>query len=249
LTDVLSCGLTDCWNTVESQLMILGALGDKDPEANAAFPPETHGPLHMAAGEYHRRAIHFSPTPPKMKQEGLYPLAPLWEALADGRPPTPELAGEVIGPLDPAEPLPLPAHRVAGSLLIVTERIEAVGRNWYNLLERLMAQSGAPYAAALRVLDNRRANVLLLTRWQAVHLPPIRHFIPLQYLSRCLGHPGAVWADLEKAQALPFIASVAQRLNSFAGTPGGLTEAVELLKRNILEVQTPPEEPDAAGQP
>jgi len=235
LTDVPSCGILDQRDHAALEMMLLGALGDKDPESCEAQSATNCKQIHEAAAEYHRYAIHFSPTPPKLKEQGIYPLKPLWEALAQGRQVTAALAAETLGALPPEEEMPLPRYAVSGSLVVVTERLNVVGRAWYALLEQLMNKAGVPYAAALRVLDGKRGNVLLLTRWQATHLPPVKHFVPESYLPHCLGHPGALWADLEKASALGFLKSVEQRINTFVGTPGNFNPIAKQLTSEILD--------------
>jgi hypothetical protein len=239
LTDVLSCGVDSAWGGTETALRVIGALGDKVPEVAAAYPAGKHLALYAAMAEYNRRLIQFSPTPPAMKAEGLYPLRPLWEALAAGRETTPELAHELLGEPPAEEPRIVPAFERVGSLLVVTDKLSSMGRTWYGLLEELMAADGAYYAAALRVMSERHANILLLTDWRAVYLPPVRHFIPEIYLPRCLGHPTAIWADLELSEALPFLTAVATRMNHFLGTPGNLGHAAGELQRNILDLPAP----------
>lgn len=239
LTDVLSCGLSSAWEQAEEQLRVLGALGDKVPEVAAGYPAAQHPALYGAMAEYNRRLIEYSPTPPEMKAAGIYPLRPLWEALADGREVAPQLAVDTLGELQPLPARALPEFVRAGSLLLVTQKLNRVGRTWYALLEELMAREGEHYAAAVRIMDDTRANMLLLTDWRAVHLPPVRHFVPEVYLPRCLGHPSAVWADLDKADALPFLSAVAERMNHFLGTPGEFTRAAEELKRNVLDAPAP----------
>ncbi len=246
LTDVLSCGLSSAWGETETKLRVLGALGDKVPEVAVGYPAAQYPQLYAAMTEYNRRLIDFSPTPPAMKAAGIYPLRPLWEALSAGREITPQLADETLGELPAVPARELPQFARVGSLLVVTQKLTRVGRTWYALLEELMAREGEFYAVAVRVMDENRANMLLLTDWRAVHLPPVRHFVPEIYLPRCLGHPSAVWADLDKADALPFLSAVAERMNHFLGTPGEFTRAGEELKRNVLEAApTPPEEPRA----
>lgn len=236
LTDVLSCGVDSAWGGTETALRVIGALGDKVPEVAAAYPASGYPELYDAMREYNRRLIQFSPTPPAMKAEGLYPLRPLWEALAAGQQPTPRLADDLLGIAPAEEPRQVPAYERVGSLLIVTDKLNSMGRTWYGLLEELMAADNIYYAAALRVMSERHANILLLTDWRAVHLPPVRHFVPEQYLPRCLGHPAAIWADLDLSDALPFLNAVTTRLNHFLGTPGDLGHAAAELQRNILDV-------------
>ncbi|MCH7472605.1 hypothetical protein IIA79_06600, partial [bacterium] len=237
LTDVFSCGLTGKWGGVETNLMAMGTIADKVAEVAAAYPAQDYAGLHGAVEEFDRRALHFSPTPPEMKEQGIYPLQPLWEALAEGKEISPSLAEETLGPLEPWPPYPTPAYEVAGSLLIVTETLAMAGRAWYALLERLMELEGVPYALALRLLDGKRANFLLLSNWQMTYMPPVKSFIPPAYLPRCLGHPSALWVDLHKEEALEFIGEVAERLNGFADTPAGINKATGLLRDNIIDPQ------------
>jgi len=240
LTDVPSCGLLAETDEQTQTLMVLGALGDKVPEVTAAYSRETHLQLHEANYAYHQRLVHFSPTPREMKQQGVQPMRPLWEKLAAGASVTPRLAEDVLGELlSPPEPV-LPESLRCGELLFVTSPLPAVGRTWYALLERLMAQAGTSYAAALRILDGRRANMLLLTHWEATHLPPVRHFVPPEYLHRCLGHMAAVWVDVPKDEALILLESVARRLNGFMQTIGNFQPVAQLLARNIIDPATAP---------
>jgi hypothetical protein len=240
LTDVLSCGLSAEWDAPERNLRVLGALGDKVSEVALAYPQAGHRDLYAAAQEFNRRMIDFSPTPPALKDAGEYPMRPLWEVLAAGREINPGLAQEMLGALPEAEPRAIPSCVRVGSLLMATGKLSSVGRTWYGQLEALMEREGAYYAAAIRLMDGKRANILLLTDWRSVHLPPVRVFVPEQYLPRCLGHPAAVWADLDKADALEFLSAVTERLNQFLGTPGAFKPAGEELQRNILNaVPTP----------
>jgi hypothetical protein len=112
-----------------------------------------------------------------------------------------------------------------------------MGRAWYALLERVMAEAGVPYAIAVRLLNGMNANMLLLTRWQEPDKPPIRMFVPTEYLSRCLGHSTAVWADLPKDQALTFLASVIGNVARYAGGEVDPAGALALVEQNILQAQ------------
>lgn len=240
LTDVPSCGLLTGTDEPTRALMVLGALGDKVPEVTTVFSRETHPQLHAANQAYHQRLVHFSPTPRELKQQGVQPMRPLWEQLAAGAPVTPQLAEDALGELPtPTEPV-LPDALRCGELLFVTSPLPAVGRTWYALLEVLMAQAGTSYAAALRILDGRRANMLLLTHWEATHLPPVRYFVPPEYLHRCLGHMAAVWVDVPSDEALTLLESVARRLNSFMETAGDFQPVAQLLTRNIIDPATRP---------
>jgi hypothetical protein len=245
LSDVLSCSLVRRYDEETRQLAVLGALGDKVPEVATALPQSEHPALYDAVEEYNARCMYFSPTPPEMKQRGDYPLAPLWSALAAGRQPSPELAHETLGQLA-QEPAPeLPESMVSGGLLFVTQRLELRGRLWYGLLERLMERDGLSYSVAIRLLNGRRVNLLLLTRWIHTHMPPVRYFIPPQYLSQCLGHPGALWADLEPGQALPFLREVARGINRFLGEESPLEAVFARLEENILSVEAVYDQPES----
>jgi hypothetical protein len=241
LTDILGCGLYRNTAGIDGELMVLGALGDKVPEVSACFSAETHPQLHAANQAFHQRLIHFSPTPREMKVDGVQPLKPLWEALADGRPVAPETAEAALGALEPPPLPPLPDHQLCGSLLFVTDRLTSVGRTWYAILERLMRQTGTPYAAALRILDERRANMLLLTHWNSIELPPIRHFVPAEYWPRCLGHMAAVWIDVPKSEALVLLEAVARNLNKFLNTEEDFQPVAEALEQRIINA--PPSNP------
>jgi len=240
LTDVPGCGLVAGVGPVERELMILGALGDKVPEVHAACPRAIHPELHAAVEDYSRRAIHFSPTPPDIKQVGGYPLRRLWEALADGERATAGLAERLLGTLPPPPEERTPEHERVGSLVVVTERLDSVGRTWYGLLERLMARENAAYACAMRVLDERRANILLVTDWRNTSIAPVRLFVPQSFLPRCLGHPTAVWADLERGEALGFLDAVATRINQFQDTPASFRTAERLLSERIVNALPQP---------
>lgn len=235
LTDILSCALCRGADSRDRDLAVLGALGDKVPEVATCFSPETFPDLHAANEAFHRRLIHFSPTPKELKDQGIQPLKPLWEALAAGQPVAPATADSLLGALPPVEPPSLPSYGLCGSLLFVTDRLQSVGRTWYAILERLMQHADAPYAAALRILDNRRANMLLLTHWSAVHLPPVRYFVPAEYQARCLGHMAAVWIDVSKGEALELLGAVALNLNAFLNTPSDFAPISVLLERRIID--------------
>ena len=236
LTDIPGCGLVDTWNGPERELMLLGAIGDKVPEVCAAYPEDGSQSrlLHEANSAFHRRAIHFSPTPEHFKQAGEYPLRPLWEALADGEPPSAELDERLYGALSPPPAPSTPETEACGSLLCITQPLAEVGRQWYGLLERLMRKHGLAYAMAMRVLDGKHANILLLTQWDATHLPPVRLFIPDSYGPHLLGHPGATWADFPLDLALPFLRTVVARLNDFMGTPAGFDGIEEKLDKAFI---------------
>ncbi|MBN2081287.1 hypothetical protein JW859_03670 [bacterium] len=234
LTDVLSCGLVAEPGRVERDLMVLGALGDKVAEVSRLYTVDSHAHLHQANTAYHQRMIHFSPTPRAMKQSGVQPLEPLWQALAGGAAIDPYLAREQLGPLPAGETPHVPDYLACGSILFVTERPPAVGRTWYATLEGLMAQTGLAYAAAVRILDGSRANMLLLTHWQSVHLPPIRYFVPAKFLARCLGHMAAVWIDVHSSEALELLKAVTDGLNAFLGTPADFSPVADALEQNVL---------------
>lgn len=235
LTDVVSCGLVAEPSAIERQLMTLGALGDKVPEIVASCSNESHADLHAANQAFHQRMIHFSPTPKELKQRNMQPLSPLWEALAAGKPISAALADDILGELAGPPPPELPAFFQCGSLLFVTDRLQTVGRTWYAILEQLMQREDAPYAVALRILDKRRANMLLLTHWSAIHLPPIRHFVPPEYWPQCLGHAAAVWIDVQKGEALRLLAAVTKNLNSFLNTPCDFAPAASALQSGIID--------------
>jgi hypothetical protein len=246
LTDIPGCGLLNQWDSPERELMLLGALGDKVPEICSEFPETDprYRPLHEANAAFHQRAISFSPTPEQFKLAGEYPLRPLWEALAAGEPPSAELDARLYGeqPATPAAEAPETA--VCGSLLCITQPLAEAGRQWYGLLERLMRDRGLPYAAAMRVLDGKHANILLLTQWSATHLPPVRMFVPDGYGPHLLGHPGATWADLPLDQALPFLRTVVARLNGFMETPAEFEAiAAQLDKAFLAPARTGPISP------
>jgi len=100
-----------------------------------------------------------------------------------------------------------------------------------------MEQAGVPYTIAVRLLNGRNANMLLLTRWQEPDKPPVRMFVPLEYLPRCLGHSTAVWADLPREQALPFLSSVVASIAAYSGKPADPADALALVEQNILKAQ------------
>jgi hypothetical protein len=231
--------------------MVVGALSDKVPEINRAYPPATHQRLHAAVDEYNRRTLVYSPTPIAMKEANIYPLKPLWDALAAGSEVNAELAGKTLdstvtaassrriedGGTDAAatEKPSTPEYQVLGNVALVTERLAAMGRAWYALLERIMDEAGVPYAVAVRLLNGQNANMLLLTRWQEPDKPPIRMFIPAEYLPRCLGHSTAVWADLPREQALPFLRAVVARVADYANVQVDAEDALRLVEQNILK--------------
>jgi hypothetical protein len=238
LTDILSCGLTETWDGTDLDLMITGALSDKVPEIYRAYPPTgEYAPLHAAVDEYNHRTLVFSPTPLAMKEAGEYPLRPLWSALIAGAPVRAEQAESALGSAPRPDELPLPNFAVLGSVAIVTDRLAAMGRAWYALLERIMDQEQVPYAIAVRLLNGQNANMLLLTRWQDPDKPPVRMFVPPEYLPRCLGHSTAVWADLPRDQALVFLAAVISRIAAYGGQSVDPEDALKLVKQNILQAQ------------
>jgi hypothetical protein len=242
LTDVPGCTLGTAYAAGETDraLAMLGAMGDKDAGMVSAYSQTCEG-LGDVVAECHRWMVHYSPTPKHMKEQGQMPLEPLWKALAAGGAPTTELVSSALGELPPAKESPLPSHAVCGGIVITTERLPGVGRTWYSMLEKLMEQNGRSYAIALRILDGRRANMLMLTHWRAIHLPPIRHFVPEQYWPRCLGHYAAVWLDVDKSQALDVIGDTVDELNRFLGTDGSFAEVGESITKNILDA--PPSDP------
>ena len=79
--------------------------------------------------------------------------------------------------------------------------------------------------------------MLLLTRWTDTHMPPVRFFIPPHYLPQCLGHPGALWADLEPQQAPGFLRDVAGGINAFLGIEADMSAVLDSLKRNIIDFE------------
>jgi hypothetical protein len=239
LTDVLSCALLGSADQVADNLRLLGALGDKVPEVAAAYPASDFPLLYAANHAFNEMLLHYSPTPKEFKSEDRLPAAPLWEALAAGVPVDPDLVSLALPGTHPAQAEASEAMRpqisVCGSLLFVVERLSLLGRSWYALLEALMLDAGTSYAIATRVLDGNRANMLLLTHWQHTHVPPVRNFIPPEYWPRCLGHPAAVWVDLDRREALPFLSRVANNINAFFDSPADFESTAELLNKNILD--------------
>ena len=240
LTDVPLCGLTDNLGPADRRLMTLGSLGDKVPDISLEYEAGAEDSLSRACEEFHHRLIHFSPTPKLMKQEGIMPMAPLWDAMAAGDEVAPVLAVETLGPLEHPPKPELPGSRTCGGVVFVTERLLSVGRTWYNLLERLMQREDVPYAAALRILDETRANMLLLTDWRAVDHPPIRYYVPDEFGPRCLGHLTAVWVDVDRGDALGLLEAVAAGANEFRGTPADFAPVAADLTANIISPPAPP---------
>ncbi|MEZ5338976.1 MAG: hypothetical protein R3F46_12020 [bacterium] len=234
LTDILSCGLCDRWESVELELMQLGALGDKVPEIALSRPPASHPQLYAANEQFHAWMINYSPTPKELKDQHLQPLQPLWEALADGAAVSPETSTRILGRSLETGAEFEPQCSAVGAILLSTTRLPSVGRTWYGLLEELMQRSGRSYALALRVLGDNRANLLLLTHWTAIHRAPVRMFIPQRYQGNCIGHPGAVWVDLERPQTTDFIRSTVEALNVFYGEAADIGPALAELQANIL---------------
>ncbi|MCC7478973.1 hypothetical protein IT575_11015 [bacterium] len=251
LTDVFSCGLSKRWEQTELEIMALGALSDKVPEIESAFPASSYPSLHAAVEDYHQRHLQYSPTPRELRNRGEYPLRPLWEAIADGAKLEPALAERVLGKLPPAEEVPQAQYQLVGGVLVITQQLQAMGRAWYALLEELMKRENVPYAIAVRLLDKRRANFLLLTRWQLTHVPPVRYFIPERNLPQVLGHPGALWADMDKDQAPDFLREVIAGINLYLGLEHDSSTAIEQISKNILEAEPVRMEnvPDPAAAP
>ncbi|MCB1220249.1 MAG: hypothetical protein H7A35_13975 [Planctomycetales bacterium] len=237
LTDILSCGLTDRWGRHELDLMYLGALGDKVPEVSVSRPPAEHPELYSANEQFHAWMINYSPTPKEMKDRHIQPLQKLWEALADGAAVSPDSSTKILGQsLDTAAEFE-PECSPVGEILLMTTKLPSVGRTWYGLLEQLMQRHERSYALALRVLGDNRANLLLLTHWTAIHRAPVRMFIPERYQGNCIGHPGAVWVDLERQQATDFIRSTVDALNQFYGVEADIGKALSELQGNVLYPQ------------
>jgi hypothetical protein len=236
LTDVLGCALYDptATDAEADELRLLGAIADKVPEVAVACGSHHCQHLYAANEAFHQQLLQFSPTPAAAKAANQLPIEPLWESLASGTAVASHLVTELFGALSLGEPLPHPAVIRCGGILFITERLSILGRSWYGLLEVLMEREGCSYAAALRVLDGNRANMLLLTHWKHTHVPPIRGFVPAEYWPRCLGHDAAVWVDLDKSQALGFLEQVAANANQFTGQLCSFAEVADELRRNIL---------------
>ena len=238
LTDVPLCGLCDSLEHTDRRLMTLGAIGDKVPDISLEHD-NGDDDLTPACEAFHHRLIHFSPTPREMKKAEIMPTAPLWQALANGEEISAGLATRHLGELEIPPKPDLPECLTCGSVTFVTQRLTSVGRTWYNLLERLMKHEGVPYAAALRILDESRANMLLLTDWRAVDHPPIRYFVPDEFGPRCLGHLTAVWVDVERHQALSLLSEVAWGINEFCGSPADFEAIAQALTVNIISPPAP----------
>ncbi len=242
LTDILSCGFVDNWGQSELDLMYLGALGDKVPEVALSRPQAGNPELYEANEQYHAWMINYSPTPKEMKDQRIQPLQKLWVALAAGEPVSPDTSTGILGSSLPTRSGEVPECAPVGEILLMTSRLPSVGRTWYGLLEDLMQEHERSYSLALRVLGDNRANLLLLTHWTAIHRAPIRMFIPQRFQGNCIGHPGAVWVDLERQQATDFIRSTVDNLNSFYGIEADVSPALSSMQGNILY---PPEDQPA----
>jgi hypothetical protein len=239
LTDVPSCALLSDEDLTTRDLRVLGAISDKVPEIAAAYPEADFPLLYAANDAYHSALLHFSPTPREMKSSGVLPCEALWEALASGSTVSTDLAALVVPPVaGGVKEANHPASLNCGKVLFVTEKLSLPGRSWYSMLERLMEKSDLSYAVALRVLDNRRANMLLLTHWRHTSVPPIRNFVPKAHLHRTLGHPSAVWIDLDKSVALGFLAELTEGINCFFEESQDFTTVSETLQKNILDAPT-----------
>jgi hypothetical protein len=234
LTDILSCGFVDNWSAANLDLMYLGALGDKVPEVALSRPPAENPNLYAANEQYHAWMINFSPTPKEMKDNRIQPLQKLWEALAAGAAAAPETSESILGTLSPAEAQADPDAALVGDVLLVTSKLPSVGRTWYGLLEKLMEGHACSYSLAMRILGENRANLLLLTHWSAIHRAPVRMFIPERYQGNCIGHPGAVWVDLQRQETADFIRSTVDNLNRFYGIEADSGQAVADMQMNIV---------------
>jgi hypothetical protein len=246
LTDVFSCGLTSHWGAAELELMTLGGIADKVPEIAQSLEPARFGALHDTAELFQAWCLEFSPTPPRFKESGEYPLRPLWEALAAGQPCSPQTAQAALGDKPSSPPDPDPQYMKVGQAALVTERLSLAGRGWYRVLEHIMRQSGVSYAIALRVLNDTRANFLLLTDWENTAIPPILAFVPREYLPGCLGHPTAVWVDMDIDLAPVFLRGALANINAYFNVTASADAALEQVVKNILEAapvqDAPPED-------
>ena len=232
LTDILSCGFVDNWNAANLDLMYLGALGDKVPEVALSRPRADNPALYAANEQFHAWMINYSPTPKELKDRHIQPLQELWNALADAAAVSPQTSERLLGSLLPTKPEVDVACSVVGDILLTTTKLPSVGRTWYGLLEDKMDQHSCSYALALRILGENRANLLLLTHWTAIHRAPVRMFIPQRFQGNCIGHPGAVWVDLERQQAADFIRATVDNLNRFYGIEADSGPAVAAVIRN-----------------
>lgn len=234
LTDILSCGFVDNWNAANLDLMYLGALGDKVPEVALSRPRADNPALYAANEQFHAWMINYSPTPKEFKDSRVQPLQALWNALADGAAVSPQTSESVLGSLLPTTPDADVQCSVVGDILLTTTKLPSVGRTWYGLLEDRMQQHSCSYSLALRILGENRANLLLLTHWTAIQRAPVRMFIPERFQGNCIGHPGAVWVDLQRQEAADFIRSTVDNLNRFYGIEADSGPALADILRCIV---------------
>lgn len=241
LTDIPSCGLFGKLSSESEALMFTGALSDKLP--GLPEQGEARQSCEAAAAALHRWCLHFSPTPPELKAEGSFPFVPLIKALAEGAPCTEETITRELGALPAEDEIALPNYSMVGAVSVATSRLNAPGRAWYAILERMMSADGTSYAIAARLLNGHRANLLLLTHWEDIHVPPIKSFIPAEYLSHCLGHATAVWIDLEAPHASAFLLRVINAANAHFALDADAAAAVYAVQQNIYEAPPVQAEP------
>lgn len=241
LTDIPGCGLLGPLDAESEALMFTGALSDKLPGLPDAVGRRRG--LEATATALHRWCLKFSPTPPELKAEAAYPFAPVIRALADGAACSTQTLERYLGQLPEDIEQPAPEYLKAGAVAVVTSRLNQPGRAWYGTLERVMAEAGTSYAVAARLLNGHRANLLLLTHWEDIHVPPIRSFIAADYLPHCLGHATAVWIDLEVRHAAVFLTRVIDNANAYFAQAVDARPAVEAVQQNIYEAPPVQAEP------
>ena len=74
-------------------------------------------------------------------------------------------------------------------------------------------------------------------------------FVPPEYLPRCLGHSTAVWADLPREQALPFLRAVIARVADYTHASVDPEDALRQVEQNILRAQPVSNEERNANTP
>ena len=262
LTDTPGCFLGERLGRRELPFAWLGALGDRDlpmrwhahmMPGKADFPRQVPGVLAEVASLMHA----LSPPRQEIRKLKPFPTMELVRSAADGirglkaalravartgyRVSLPE--GDIwfrprLNPV--AQELSANGAEAAllGRVLLVSQPLQAQGRVWYDILERVLeAEPGAVYALAGRYLPGTGFNFLALKRWRELCAPAPLSFVRPRLRPHTIGHFEAFWVNLSD-NASTELARLVRAMNAYFGVSGlRIRPVVERLLAKLVDAR------------
>ena len=244
LTDIPGCFLGERVGRRELPFAWLGALGDRDlpmrwhaesSEKPASFPRQTPAALKELTSLMHA----LSPPPKEIRKLKPFPTMELVKGAADGLRGLKAALRSVVGtgyrvtlpegdiwfrPRVTSGVQEASANGVEtallGRVLLVNQPLQAQGRLWYDILERVLdAEPKAVYALAGRYLPGMGFNFLMMKRWRELSAPASLSFLRARLRERAIGHFDAFWLNLRE-NAVAEITALIRRVNAYFGIKG-----------------------------